>query len=109
MPHRANACLAVLATLSSGSLARADGFDDAYRALTLGQRTRIAQHVRAEGRSESVTTEGFVAAIGALVPDGIPLHWMHAEAGLSRFRYIVVGGQGFIVEPNRRRILGRIE
>jgi hypothetical protein len=95
--------------LLTGLAVKAEPFDEPYAALTAAQHSRIAEHVRREGKVSVVAPEGLVAAVGSTVPAELTLHWMHPEPGLSRFRYVVIDGQAFVVEPDRRRILGRIE
>ncbi len=77
--------------------------------ITPEQRTAIRQHIVQEKRPTVAAPDGFVAGVGALVPAGIELFWMPPEAGVNRYRYTVVGGRAFIVNPEGRRIIEVIE
>ena len=76
--------------------------------ITPEQRTAIRRHVLQE-RPTAATPDGFVAAIGAVVPAGIGLFWMPSEAGVNRYRYTVVGGRTLVIDPENRRIIEPID
>ncbi len=77
--------------------------------ITPEQRTAIRKHVLQEKRPTVAAPDGFVAAVGAVIPAGIELFWMPPEAGVNRYRYTVVGGRAFIVDPEGRRIIEALE
>jgi len=82
---------------------------DPLGAITVEQRVRIEQHVRAEHRPSVKGPANFRPTVGATLPLGIELYWMSPDAELNRFRYAVVAGATLIVEPYTRRIVAVVE
>jgi hypothetical protein len=78
-------------------------------AITAEQRARIKQHVTAEGRSAAVVASSFSPEVGAALPQGVKLYWMPPEAGVNRYRYVIVGRRTLIVEASTRRVIEILE
>jgi hypothetical protein len=78
-------------------------------AITAEQRARIKQHVTAEGRSAAVVASSFSPEVGATLPQGVELYWMPPEAGVNRYRYVIVGGHTLILEASTRRVIEILE
>jgi hypothetical protein len=95
---------AVLVMLGPAAIVHAQS-PVALSAITVEQRVRIENHVRAEHRPSVTAPADFIPAVGATLPLGIELYWMSPAVELNRFRYAVVAGATLIVEPYTRRIV----
>ena len=73
------------------------------------QRTRIREYVVKENRRSVAAPSGFSVAIGATLPETVELYSLPSEAGVTQYRYSVVGDRTVLVEPGTRRIIQVIE
>lgn len=95
---------AIMAGLLSASNAPAQPASTATQ-ITAEQRGRIKEHVATENRPSVTAPSSFSPNVGATLPEGLELYWMRSEAGVNRYRYVVVDGHTLIVEPYTRRIV----